>query len=438
MAVNLPPAERQYNRRNENQARRLTEQAFADLYARMQAAEEALAAGVSSPPDPDPVGPTAGFTFSAPASGLNVQFTDASTEGDAPITSRLWTWGDGTQSTAPNNTSPNHTFPDSGTYSVTLTVTDSDGLEDTSAPQDVTVTKPASGSRSVVLLMRGTDGVSEVPASCNAGQAAGMTPNNCVAMIDAFADAGMKCFVRLWRPNDAVDGNGIFSMSGLKASIDRYNTTVGGVFLPDYINARSQDGTIIYGSTMDDIKSVGRWGREVTRAEVDEICAYQRSLFFALPAWARARATQLEGFVYSSLQGIDSIYLANRGGVIGQPQAGGYTQNERVADCEAYRDQELAALANMEAESGYAFDMTMGLNIINGGDGSSNLPGDINGKYRVSANELTTYGDILIPIADGAYTYWQFNTDADTNSWFARSDIQAAFASNRALADAQS
>src|SRR4029077_20963569 len=74
------------------------------------------------------VKPTAQFSGS-PTSGqtpLTVQFTDQSTAGSAPITSWQWTFGDGGTSTA---RSPSHTYPNAGSYSVSLTVTTSAGQD---------------------------------------------------------------------------------------------------------------------------------------------------------------------------------------------------------------------------------------------------------------------------------------------------------------------
>jgi PKD repeat protein len=70
-----------------------------------------------------PVAPTASFS-AAPTSGappLPVQFTDTSTGGPTAWT---WTFGDGASSAAQN---PNHTYSTAGTYSVTLTVSNSVG-----------------------------------------------------------------------------------------------------------------------------------------------------------------------------------------------------------------------------------------------------------------------------------------------------------------------
>jgi PKD repeat protein len=73
--------------------------------------------------------PTADFT--ADATGLDVQFTDATS---GQVDSWLWDFGDGSQSTEQN---PLHTYAQAGTYTVSLSVTNAAGSSD--AAQDVTV-----------------------------------------------------------------------------------------------------------------------------------------------------------------------------------------------------------------------------------------------------------------------------------------------------------
>ncbi len=74
------------------------------------------------------VPPTASFTF-GPASGtapVTATFTSTSTDGEGPISTWEWNWGDGT---TPGTTSQaTHVFQSAGTFTVTLTVTDSGGL----------------------------------------------------------------------------------------------------------------------------------------------------------------------------------------------------------------------------------------------------------------------------------------------------------------------
>jgi PKD repeat protein len=75
--------------------------------------------------------PVASFTTNpSPATGnapLNVQFTDTSTDSDGTIVSWVWDFGDGGNSTQQN---PTHDYTIGGVYTVTLTVTDSDALQD--------------------------------------------------------------------------------------------------------------------------------------------------------------------------------------------------------------------------------------------------------------------------------------------------------------------
>jgi PKD repeat protein len=69
--------------------------------------------------------PTAHFTCSI--SDNKVYFTDKSNDKDGSIKNYNWDFGDGTSSSSRN---PTHTYQNSGTYTVKLTVTDDDGKTD--------------------------------------------------------------------------------------------------------------------------------------------------------------------------------------------------------------------------------------------------------------------------------------------------------------------
>ena len=74
----------------------------------------------------EPIGPTADFAYTA--NYLIVSFIDSSIAGDGTINRWTWNFGDGSTSTAQN---PVHTYAEDGTYSVSLTVTDKNSLNDT-------------------------------------------------------------------------------------------------------------------------------------------------------------------------------------------------------------------------------------------------------------------------------------------------------------------
>lgn len=80
--------------------------------------------------------PVASFTWAATT--LVTTFTDHSTDIDGSIVSWAWTFGDGGTSTLQN---PVHTYAAAGTYTVALTVTDSQGLTNVSTNPAVTVSQ---------------------------------------------------------------------------------------------------------------------------------------------------------------------------------------------------------------------------------------------------------------------------------------------------------
>ena len=81
------------------------------------------------------VPPQAGFTASRrdPLVNSSVRFTDTSVAGSASITGWEWDFGDGGTSNLQN---PVYVYAESDTYTVSLTVTSADGLEDTEVKAD--------------------------------------------------------------------------------------------------------------------------------------------------------------------------------------------------------------------------------------------------------------------------------------------------------------
>ena len=103
-------------------------------FAEVAARTEGVVSGALPALVPPPAPPTAQFTASCDA--LQCTFEDASVPGSAVITARSWSFADGGQAAG---TPATHLFAAAGSYDVTLSVTDANGLS-ASASQQVTVT----------------------------------------------------------------------------------------------------------------------------------------------------------------------------------------------------------------------------------------------------------------------------------------------------------
>jgi PKD repeat protein len=94
---------------------------------------------LASPSDPQNVPPHADFNWHC--DDLACQFTDASSDADGNVSD--WSWDFGDDSGVSQQPGPTHIYPAPGTYSVTLTVIDTDGATDDATTQvDVTVSSP--------------------------------------------------------------------------------------------------------------------------------------------------------------------------------------------------------------------------------------------------------------------------------------------------------
>lgn len=108
-----------------------------------------------------PAGPVAGFSFTT--NQLTTNFTNSSTDSGGTISSYSWNFGDGSSATT---ASPSHAYTAAGTYSVTLTVTDSNGASNAKT-QSVTVS--SGGASSQLLGNTGFETGSATPWTTTSG-----------------------------------------------------------------------------------------------------------------------------------------------------------------------------------------------------------------------------------------------------------------------------
>ena len=152
----------------------------------------ACGGGESTPP-PDNQAPSA--SFSEVCTNLSCVFTDASTDpdGNATITGRSWTFGDG--SAASSETNPTHVYAAAGTYVVSLTVTDNEGASSTPFTKNVTVTAAPPANLPPVANF-------DAPVDCSAGIPCGFGSTS----TDPDGDIAAATFT--WTFGDGGTGTG--------------------------------------------------------------------------------------------------------------------------------------------------------------------------------------------------------------------------------------
>jgi hypothetical protein len=100
-----------------------------------------------------------------------------------------------------------------------------------------------------------------------------------------------------------------------------------------------------------------------------------------------------------------------------------------------FGDPAAALATEVAAAKSKGLGLMVGMNVLDGGDGSSKLPGWSKGKWKMSATEITNYG---IPLLSNSYVcgfiMWMWDP-----AYYGRSDVESAMTalSDKARAHAQ-
>jgi PKD repeat protein len=157
--------------------------------------------GATPGPNQNPVA-----DFGVTRTGLTVAFIDRSTDADGRVASRLWSFGDGTTSTAKD---PAHTYAARGTFSVSLTVTDDGGATGTrTASVDVSgadsdAGAPSDGTLASGVAVTGLSGAQNTELRFKLVTTAGSTKG---LVVDTFGGTGdADLYVRFGAPPTATN-----------------------------------------------------------------------------------------------------------------------------------------------------------------------------------------------------------------------------------------
>lgn len=275
--------------------------------------------------------------------------------------------------------------------------------DSTLIPTDtITLMPPADSPDGLITQYQGiVFGVSEMPkeffTSVYNGTAPGgqLDPSNMLTLLSTARAKGARVVIKLCMGRDmwVQNADKTFSLTKWKALVDRYRK----VNFSSYI----ADGTITGHYLIDEPSRPEKWGGKViSQSTIEAMAAYSKSIWPTLPTMVRVVPSWLAKapITYTKLDAAWFQYASRFG-------------NPATA---------LAAEVVWAKKLGLALMASM--NVLDGGNGSSKIPGTITGKWAMSATEVRNYGTALL-----SNTYiCGFHTWMWKPTYYNRSDIKSA------------
>ena len=224
-----------------------------------------------------------------------------------------------------------------------------------------------------------------------------LEPSNILSWLSGARSKGGRVVIKLCKGKDSYvkNGDGTFSLSKWKSLVSRYRN----VNLAPYI----KDGTIVGHYLIDEPHRASRWGgKPISQRTLEEMAQYSKQLWPTMATLVRVVPSWLTNasVTYRHLDAGWAQYTANKG------------------------DAAKWAAAEVAAAKKKGLGLVVGLNVINGGNGSSGIRGSRKGQWSMSASEIRKYGSAMLgqSYACGFFN-WQHVTD-----YYDRSDIRSAMA----------
>jgi hypothetical protein len=246
-----------------------------------------------------------------------------------------------------------------------------------------------------------------------------VTPESLAGDLTKARSKSMRVFVILVGSQQHYkNSDGTFSLDLWKSLVDGFR----GVDLTKFV----EDGTIVAHQLVSEAKAPGQWGGKVIPNNVlDEMARYSKEIWPTMPTVLRTDPSDLEddaaafgapwpGWKWTYLDAASARYLVRKGAV-----------EEFAATEQASADRQHLALV-------------AGLNVLSGGDGSSEIPSPASGNRAMSPDELLRYGSTMLRQTKAcAFEMWRYETpgSAFEDYWyFRRPEITAAVVELAAIA----
>jgi hypothetical protein len=231
--------------------------------------------------------------------------------------------------------------------------------------------------------------------------ALGSAPSSLLDTLEKARRVNARLYVNFTGNEDALVDEKGFSLPIWKQRVDRFRH----LDLRSYI----EDGTIIGHFINDEPNDPSNWnGTRISPALVEEMAKYSKEIWPTMPTMVGVWPSYLMGQQFQYLDAARVHYHIRFGSL-----------EAFIAD--HTRDAKALGLA-----------LVSGLNLLNGGTGESGIPGRKEGKFAMSAREITNWGNAVM--ADPyicAFVMWEHD-----EKYLARADIKTALAELKKKAEA--
>jgi hypothetical protein len=224
--------------------------------------------------------------------------------------------------------------------------------------------------------------------------------NNIMSVLSGLRAKGGRIVLKMCRGKDEYvkNADGTFSFTKWKLLVDRFKK----VDLTPYIN----DGTIVAHFLIDEPHRTAKWGGKIiSQATIEAMAQYSKQIWPNLTTAVRVVPSWLAQapVVYRSLDAGWLQYAYGKG------------------DPARWAASEIAVAKNK------GLGVLVGLNVLDGGNGSSGIRGWTSSRWAMSAAEIRNYGNALVNQTYACAFYnWTYEYHGPT--YYSRADVKSAMA----------
>jgi hypothetical protein len=230
------------------------------------------------------------------------------------------------------------------------------------------------GGPGIVFGMNGGMHAQDITAPYN-GSKEGLYPAWILGEMQIARAKGARIIVEMASGQDEriQNDDGTFSLSKWKDLVAAYKSVE--------FNSYITDGTLMGHFLIDEPQNANKWGgKPISQATVEAMADYSKQLWPNLTTFVRVAPSWLDqaAITYVHLDAAWTQYAAYLRGHPVMPEVNSWITSE-VAAAKRRR-----------------LGLIVGLNILDGGDGSSQFPGWKAGDYAMSESEIRKYGTALL------------------------------------------